>query len=143
MFHTTYMQGNRINSRFLVVGNQIGNLIPDLFFGHNLCFRCPNGSCEPILNIYVSILFSNDIKNFLIQWVLTFAITLWKFGSSLGFQLPKWEFTWECDSSFPHTLCTPKNMKCDPQVSILAHNLASPCLGHEPKARVATIIDLV
>ncbi len=22
-------------------------------FFHNLCFRCPNGSCEPILDIYV------------------------------------------------------------------------------------------
>jgi hypothetical protein len=24
----------------------------------------------------------------------------------------------------------------------LAHNLASPCLGHEPKARVATLVAL-
>jgi hypothetical protein len=24
-----------------------------LFFGYNLCFKCPNGSCEPILNIYI------------------------------------------------------------------------------------------
>jgi len=24
-----------------------------LYFGHILCFRYPNGSCEPILNIYV------------------------------------------------------------------------------------------
>jgi hypothetical protein len=27
------------------------------FFGHNLRFKCPNGSCEPILDIYVSISF--------------------------------------------------------------------------------------
>ncbi len=32
-----------------MVGNQIGNLTPNLFFGHNLCFKYPNGSCEPIL----------------------------------------------------------------------------------------------
>ncbi len=25
----------------------------NLSFGHNLCFRYPNGSCDPILNIYV------------------------------------------------------------------------------------------
>jgi hypothetical protein len=31
--------------------NQTTNLIPDLSFGHNLCFRCINGSCEPILDI--------------------------------------------------------------------------------------------
>ncbi len=43
------MQGNWVDSRLLVVGSQITNLTPDLFFGHNLCFRCPNGSCELIL----------------------------------------------------------------------------------------------
>jgi len=25
----------------------------DLSFGHNLCLKCPNGSYEPILNIYI------------------------------------------------------------------------------------------
>jgi hypothetical protein len=40
-----------------MVESQIVNLTPDLFFGYNLCFRCPNGSWEPILNIYVSIAF--------------------------------------------------------------------------------------
>jgi len=29
-------------------------------------------------------------------------------------------------------------MKCDPQASLLACNLANPCLGHKPKAKVAT-----
>jgi len=57
MSHATYTQGNQVNSKLLVVGNQIANLIPGLSFGHNLCLRCPNGSCEPILNIYVSIAF--------------------------------------------------------------------------------------
>jgi len=56
---------------------------------------------------------SIDIRNSSIQWVLTLAITFWRFGSSLRFQLPKWELTWECGSSFLHTLCTPKSMKCD------------------------------
>jgi hypothetical protein len=36
-----------------MVGSQIGNLTPDPSFGHNLCFKHPNGSCEPILYIYV------------------------------------------------------------------------------------------
>jgi hypothetical protein len=30
-------------------------------------------------------------------------------------------------------------MKCDSWASLLAHTFARPCLGHEPKARVATI----
>jgi hypothetical protein len=37
----------------LVVGTQIGSLTPDLCFGHNLCFKYPNGSCKHILDIYV------------------------------------------------------------------------------------------
>jgi hypothetical protein len=36
-----------------MVGNQIGNLTPGSSFGHNLCFKYPNGSCKPILDIYV------------------------------------------------------------------------------------------
>jgi len=57
MSHATCTQGNRVDSRLLMVGSQIVNLIPDLSFGHNLCFRCPNGWCKPILNIYISIVF--------------------------------------------------------------------------------------
>ncbi len=53
MLHATCMQGNRGDSWLLVVGSQIANLIPGLSFGHNLCFRCPNGSCKPISNIYI------------------------------------------------------------------------------------------
>jgi hypothetical protein len=37
-----------------MVGNHIANLIPNPSFGHNLCFKCPNGSCEPNLDIHVS-----------------------------------------------------------------------------------------
>jgi len=57
MSHATYTQGNWVDSWLLMVGSQIANLTPNLFFGHNLCFRCPNGSCKPSLNIYISIVF--------------------------------------------------------------------------------------
>ncbi len=53
--NVAYTQGNRVDFWLLVVGNQVVNLTLDLFFGHNLCFRCPNGQCESISNIYVSI----------------------------------------------------------------------------------------
>ncbi len=36
-----------------MVGFQIDNLTLIPSFGHNLCFKYPNGSCEPILDIYV------------------------------------------------------------------------------------------
>jgi len=41
------------NSRLLVVGSQTTNLTPNLSFGPNLCLKCPNESCEPVLDIYV------------------------------------------------------------------------------------------
>ncbi len=82
MWHATWTQGNPVDSWLLVIGSQIGNLTPDLSFGHNLCFKCPNGSCEPILDIYVSINF---------QWYK-------KFFNPLGFDpcnysLKIWEST--------------------------------------------------
>jgi hypothetical protein len=55
MWHATYTKGNRVNSWLLMVERQIANLIFGLSFGHNLCFKCPNGWCEPILDIYISI----------------------------------------------------------------------------------------
>ncbi len=111
-----------------MVKSQTANLTPNLSFGHNLCFKCPNGSCEPILDIYVS----NDIKKVSIHWVLTPIIALWIFESPPRLQTPKMEVPlgmWRfIPSHFPSLLGF-----------LLAPNLASPCLGHEPKARVATI----
>jgi hypothetical protein len=40
----------RLNWRFEAIK---GLLTPGPSFGHNLCFRCPNGSCKPILDMYV------------------------------------------------------------------------------------------
>jgi hypothetical protein len=57
VLHATCTQGNWVNSWLSVVGSQIANLTPGLSFGHNLCCRCPNESCEPILDIYTSIAF--------------------------------------------------------------------------------------
>jgi len=51
MWHATYMQGNWGNSWLLMVRSQIGNLTHGPSFDHNLCFKYPNGSCKPILNI--------------------------------------------------------------------------------------------
>jgi hypothetical protein len=53
MLHTTCKQGNRGDSWLLMVKSQITNLTLGPSFGHNLCFKCPNGSWEPIFDIYV------------------------------------------------------------------------------------------
>ncbi len=52
--HFIYMHWYRVDSRLLMIGSQIGNLTLGPSFDHNLCCRCPNGSCEAILNIYTS-----------------------------------------------------------------------------------------
>jgi hypothetical protein len=53
VLHATYMQRDCGDSWLLMVESQITNLTFGLSFGHNLCFICPNGSCEPILDIYI------------------------------------------------------------------------------------------
>jgi hypothetical protein len=57
MLHAACTLGNWVDSQLLVVKSQTTSLTPDLSFDHNLCFRCPNGQCEPILDIYTSIAF--------------------------------------------------------------------------------------
>ncbi len=44
---------NWVDFLLLVVRSETANLIPDLSFGHNLCSKCQNGWCKPILDIYV------------------------------------------------------------------------------------------
>ncbi len=51
--HATCTQGNQGDSRLLVVRSQIANLTFGFSFGHNMCFKCPHGTCKPILDIYV------------------------------------------------------------------------------------------
>ncbi len=53
--HFTCTHQGRVDSRLLVVGSQTASLIHDLYFCHNLCFRCSNGSCKPIFDIYISL----------------------------------------------------------------------------------------
>jgi hypothetical protein len=121
-----------------MVGSQIDKLTPNPSFGHNLCFRYPNVSCEPILDKYIPKDFQ-WYKWLFNHWFLTLVIALWRFENSSGLKFPKWELTWECGGSFPHILPhshTPGNMKCDSRASLLARTFASPCLGREPKAKI-------
>jgi len=116
-----------------MVESQFDNLTPDLSFGHNLCFKYPNGSCEPILDIYV-------LRSF--QWYkklfnpmnfdnCNFPLKIWK---SIGTPTPKVRLG-------VHSLTLSYilgSMKCDFQAFFLAHTFANLCLDCEPKARVAT-----
>jgi hypothetical protein len=53
MSHVVWRQVFRVDSWLLMVGSQNWQT-PGPSFGHNLCFRCPNEQCEPILDIYDS-----------------------------------------------------------------------------------------
>ncbi len=51
MWHATCTQVNQGTFQLLMVESQIGSLISNPSFGHNLCFKYPNDSCKPILDI--------------------------------------------------------------------------------------------
>jgi hypothetical protein len=54
MSHSRSAHREQVDSRLLVVGSQTATLTLGPSFAHNLGCRCPNGSCEAILNIYTS-----------------------------------------------------------------------------------------
>jgi hypothetical protein len=123
-----------------VVGRQIAILIPGLFFCHNLCCRCPNGSCEPIFDIYTLIAFQwyKEIFNVRSFDPWNHALKIWEpfrdynsqHGRSLG-------------SVRVHSLtlfALPKACEMTPGSPSWPTTLQPFCLGREPKARVATLI---
>ncbi len=79
MWHDTFKHLFQGHSWLLMAWSQINILTPDLSFGHSLCFKYSNGSCEPFETSLFFLQF-NNIKNFLIQWILTLNIPLWKLG---------------------------------------------------------------
>jgi hypothetical protein len=80
MSHATCTQGNWGDSRLLVVRSQIANLILGPSFGHNLCFKCPSGSCKPILDIYIPRAFHwyNEILNLIGFDPCNHSLKVWK-----------------------------------------------------------------
>jgi hypothetical protein len=138
MLHVAYTQGNRVDSRLLMVKSQTANLTFGLFFGHNLCFRCPNEQCEPILDIYTWIAF---------QWYkeLFKAMGFDPYNRALKIRESFWDFNSQHGSSFGsvrvHALtlfALPKTCEVTPGSPSWPTTLQPPYLGHELKARVVT-----
>jgi len=50
--HSRIGHREEVDSRPFAIGSQTGSSTPGSSFGHNLCFRCSNEQCEPILDIY-------------------------------------------------------------------------------------------
>jgi hypothetical protein len=138
MLHTTCTHVFQGDSRLLMVRNQIGNLTPNLFFGHNLCLKYPNGPWKPILDIHVSRAFQwYNFKKSNEFWPLKLLFVDLKVlmdsnsqsGSPFG-------SVWVFSITLYNTLMS---MKCDSQASIPACTFASPCFGCELKAKVRTL----
>jgi len=98
VLHSTCTHQGRVDSWLLVVGSQIANLTPGPSFDHNLCCRCPNGSCEAIFDIYISRPFQR-YKEHLKEKCFDPCNRVLKFWGSQ--RTPSSHF-WECESH-PHT----------------------------------------
>jgi hypothetical protein len=129
-----------------MVRSQIVKLIFGPCFGHNLCFNYPDGSCEPILDIYIL------KKN---QWYKKLFNPMGfdpcnrslKIRKSIGAPtLSNSQSGNSLGSVEVHSLTlfhTPKNMKCDSQTSLLARTFTSLCLSRKPKAKFCNIYLIV
>jgi hypothetical protein len=138
IWHTTFTQGNWGDYWLLMVGSQINNLTPNPYFGHNLCFNYPIGSCEPILDIYVP----RDFQCY--KWLFNpmgfdLVIVLWKFRSPLDSNSQSGSSLGSVEVHSLTFSLIPSNMKCDSQALLLARTFVSLCFVHKPKARVATL----
>ncbi len=107
--HSICAHQGRVDSRLFVIGSQTASLTPGLSFDHNLCCRCPNGSCKAIFDIYTSRPFQRYKEHLKARGVLTSAIELWSCGSPGGLQVltfgnvsliftlaPKWGYDRPC-----------------------------------------------
>jgi hypothetical protein len=120
-----------------MVRSQIAKLIHDLSFGQNLCFKCPNGWCKPILDIYVSIPFQWYKKHFNLMGFdpcncsLNIQESIRTPTPQVGVALGVWGFILSHSPALP-------GVRCASWASLLSCTLASPCFGHKPKVKVAT-----
>jgi len=96
--HSTCIHQDRVDSWLLVVGSQTSNLTPGPSFDHNLCCKCPNGSCKVILDIYTSRPFQRYRKrlNARCFGLCNHILNFWE-----SRRTPKSHF-WECEWR-PHT----------------------------------------
>jgi len=96
--HSICTHQDRVDSRLFVVGSQIGSLTPDPSFDHNLCCRCPNGSCKAIFVIYTLRPFQRYKEHLKARY---FDLCNWALKLQESRRIPSSHF-WECESH-PHT----------------------------------------
>ncbi len=110
---------------FLWSGIKLPVLTLDLSFCHNLCCRCPNGSCKPIWNIHTSITLQwyKKLLNTRRFNICNHSLKVWESirtsTPKMGVHLGVWVFMFNTLSHSSWPAC-------------------KPCLGREPKFRVMT-----
>jgi hypothetical protein len=137
MSHATYTQGNQSNSWLLVVESQIVNLTLGPSFDHNFCFMYPNGSSEPISNIYIPRSFPGYKELFNLISFDPWNRPL-KIRESIGTPIPKVKTHLGVWGFIPSTFLHSWEHETWFLGSFLAHTFASPCFGREPRAKIAT-----
>ncbi len=136
--HSTCTHQGRVNSQLLVVGSQTANLTPDLSFHHNLCCKCPNGSCEPIFDIYTSIAFQWYKKHFEAKSFVSCNCAL---NIRESFRDSNSQHGRSLESVRVHSLTLfALSRACEVILESPSWpaTLQPPCLGCKPKAKVAT-----
>jgi hypothetical protein len=97
--HSFCRRREEVDSRLLVVGSQIVGLTPGPSFAHNLSCKCPNGSCEAILDIYTSRPFQQYNKHLKER---CFSLCSQALKLQESWRTPSFHF-WECEFH-PHAL---------------------------------------
>jgi hypothetical protein len=92
--HSTCAHRGRVDSWLLVVWSQSVNLTPGPSFDHNLFFKCPNGSCKAISDIYTSRPFQWYKEHFKAR---CFDLCNWALKLQESRRTPSYHF-WECES---------------------------------------------
>jgi hypothetical protein len=127
MSHATCTQGIQGDSQLLMVGSQFGNLTPGPSFDHNLCFYS-NGSCKPILDIYVPRAFQwyKKLLNLMgfdpCNCSLKIQESINTLTPKVGVHLRVWKFN---SPTFPYSQ-PPGSMKCDSRASLFNPHLCKP-----------------
>jgi len=132
MLHIIYMHRNRVDSWLLVVGSQIANLTLGLSFGHNLCFRSPNGQCEPILDINIPRAFQwyKELLKPLSFDPCNCPLKIWE---STGTPTPKVELPWGVRVHSLTPSHTPRSMLCDSRLPSWLATLQTLALVASPR----------
>jgi hypothetical protein len=135
MSHAIYTYGNWVDSWLLMVRSQIANLTPGPSFSHNLCFRCPNDQCEPILNIYVPRAFQ-WYKELLKPLNFDFCYCPLKIWESTGTPTPKMELPWGVRVHSLTPSHTPGSMLCDSRLPFWPVTLQTLALVASPRLQL-------